>query len=95
MPATELLDFTDRHHYRPAHIHLVVKHESYNTCCTQIYPDNDPYLMDDAAFAVIGALVRKFEPRKGDPQATLQVEFDIQLGPKQGKSMTNGVNGVH
>ena len=51
--------------------------------------------MDDAAFAVIGALVRNFEPRKGDPKATLQVEFDIQLGPKRGGNLTNGVNGVH
>lgn len=37
-PSWQLLQSIDRHPMRPAHIHLMVTHEGYKPCITQIYP---------------------------------------------------------
>jgi len=84
--AAYLLDKMDRHKYRPAHIHILVAHDSFSTLCTQIFPKDDPYLKDDAAFAVVESLVMDFAPRKGDPKATLELEFDVKIAPKSQKA---------
>jgi protocatechuate 3,4-dioxygenase beta subunit len=81
----------DRNHYRPAHIHIVVTHQGFSPLCTQVYPLDDPYLRDDAVFAVVDSLVREFKHRKGDPNAKLELEFDVKMAPgEEGK--WNGVS---
>lgn len=81
-PAFTLLNLLDRHPMRPAHIHLMISHDSYKPVTTQIFPKDDPYLTTDTVFAVKPDLVVDFKPLQGDPKATLELEYDVKLAPK-------------
>ncbi|KAH7353711.1 Intradiol ring-cleavage dioxygenase, core [Plectosphaerella cucumerina] len=78
-PAGKLLRLMDRHFYRPAHIHLVVRHDGYKHLTTQIFDKDCKYLGNDTVFAVKDDLSVEFKPRKGDPEAKLEVEYNIAL----------------
>lgn len=54
-------------------------HSEYMPITTQIFDDAGPYLVDDSVFAVKDSLLVKFKPRKNDPKATLEVEYDFRL----------------
>jgi catechol 1,2-dioxygenase len=82
-PAGVLLNLMDRSPMRPAHIHLMITHPEYRTVINQIYPNNDPYLDIDSVFAVKNDLVVDFKPRKDDPKATLDLEYNVTLAPKE------------
>lgn len=75
----------DRHPYRPAHIHLLVTHDAYKPLTTQIFDRQDPYLTNDSVFAVKDSLIVDFVPRKDDPQAGLELNYDVKLVPAEGK----------
>ncbi|KAF2086031.1 aromatic compound dioxygenase [Saccharata proteae CBS 121410] len=81
-PAGVLLRLFDRSPWRPAHIHLMISHPDYKPVTTQLYPNDDPHLIDDSVFAVKDDLVVDFKPRKGDPKAELDLEYNIILAPK-------------
>ncbi|KAI9847170.1 MAG: hypothetical protein M1837_003032 [Sclerophora amabilis] len=81
-PAGVLLDLLDRHAMRPAHIHLMVSHDSYKPVTTQIFPSDDKYLKTDTVFAVKDDLVVDFKPFKEDSEASLDLEYNIILVPK-------------
>jgi hypothetical protein len=49
---------------------------------TQIFPDDDQYLINDTVFAVKKDLVVNFKPLEGNPKATLDLEYNILLAPK-------------
>lgn len=72
----------DRHPFRPAHIHLVVRHEDYNHLTTQIFDKECKYLADDSVFAVKDELSVTFEPREGDTEAKLELQYNITLAPR-------------
>lgn len=80
-PAGQLLQLMDRHPFRPAHIHLVVRHAKYKHLTTQIFDKDCKYLADDSVFAVKDELSVRFAPRKGDALAGLELEYDISLAP--------------
>jgi len=80
-PAGKLLQLLDRHPYRPAHIHLIVMLEGYKPVTTQIFDKDSKYLEDDSVFAVKDSLTVEFVPRKGDSEAALELQYDIQLAP--------------
>jgi catechol 1,2-dioxygenase len=46
---------------------------------TQIFDRQDKYLTNDSVFAVKDSLVVDFLPRKDDPQAGLELEYDVKL----------------
>lgn len=71
----------DRHPFRPAHIHLVVRHKGHNPLTTQIFDKGCKYLADDSVFAVKDELAVTFVPRDGDPQAELGLEYNVTLAP--------------
>ena len=71
----------DRHPFRPAHIHLVVRQKSYKSLTTQIFDKDCKYLADDSVFAVKDELSVTFVPRKDDPEAKLELQYDISLAP--------------
>ena len=71
----------DRHPWRPAHIHLMVRHKGHTPLTTQIYDKNCKYLANDSVFAVKPELAVDFLPRNGDPQAKLELEYNITLAP--------------
>ena len=98
-PSYQLLQAVDRHPMRPAHIHLMITHDSYKPCVTQIYPKDDPWLATDTVFAVKDDLVVDFTPLKAVPSsmsahtgpggaAQLELELDITLAPR-GSAMSN------
>jgi catechol 1,2-dioxygenase len=65
----------------------MVSAPGYKQVVTQIYPNDDPHLEDDAVFAVKGDLVVNFADLKGDPKASKELLFDFSLAPK---AQTNG-----
>lgn len=80
-PAGKLLQLLDRHPYRPAHIHLIVMKEGWKPITTQIFDKDSKYLDDDSVFAVKDSLVVEFKPRKDDPQASFELQYDITMAP--------------
>ncbi|TAQ91067.1 hypothetical protein B7494_g638 [Chlorociboria aeruginascens] len=78
-PAGRLLKLMDRHPFRPAHIHLIVQHDSYKPLTTQIFDSKDNYLDNDSVFAVKNSLVVDFVPLEGNPKATLELDHSFIL----------------
>ncbi|KUI69861.1 Catechol 1,2-dioxygenase [Cytospora mali] len=81
-PSWQLLQMMDRHPMRPAHIHIMVTHPDYQGCTTQLYPKDDPWLKTDTVFAVKDDLILDFQPAKDDPNAELDLEYNVILAPK-------------
>lgn len=67
-PAGELLAAMHRHPWRPSHFHFVIEVEGHRTLVTELFPDDDPYLDEDAVFAVREALILRYH-RHDDPAA--------------------------
>lgn len=86
-PAGKLLQLMDRHPFRPAHIHIIATHDGYRPLTTQIFDRKDKYLTNDSVFAVKDSLVVDFVERKGDPQAGLELNYDVKL---VAEATTNG-----
>ena len=59
-PVGRMLEATNRHPWRPAHIHFVVSAEGYEAVTTHIFDDADPYLESDTVFAVKDSLMCTF-----------------------------------
>ncbi|MGN5478392.1 intradiol ring-cleavage dioxygenase [Cupriavidus basilensis] len=60
-PIGELLRATDRHPWRPAHLHARVTAAGCKPLITHIFDAEDPYLDSDVVFAVKQSLVCRFE----------------------------------
>ncbi|PQK10799.1 hypothetical protein BB8028_0002g11180 [Beauveria bassiana] len=78
-PAGNLLKLLDRHQYRPAHIHLIVTVDGYKPLTTQIFDSKSDYLTNDSVFAVKDGLTVDFVPRKDDPEAVWDLEYNVKL----------------
>ncbi len=59
-PVGRMLSATNRHPWRPAHIHFVVSAEGYEPVTTHVFDDADPYLASDTVFAVKDSLLCTF-----------------------------------
>jgi hypothetical protein len=59
----------------------MVTAEGYLPITTQVFDGATDYLSDDSVFAAKHDLVIEFKPRKGDPKASLEVEYNIALAP--------------
>ena len=59
-PVGRMLTATNRHPWRPAHIHFVVSAEGYEPVTTHIFDNADPYLESDTVFAVKDSLMCTF-----------------------------------
>ena len=62
-----------------------VQKDGYKPVTTQIFDKEDPYLENDSVFAVKDTLIVDFKPLKGNPIATLELEYPIVIAP-QGES---------
>lgn len=60
-PVGDLLSATDRHPWRPSHLHFIVTAEGYRDLVTELFPEDDPYLDEDAVFGVRESLVLRYE----------------------------------
>jgi len=89
-PVGKMLRATNRHPWRPAHIHFVVSADGYEPVTTHIFDDSDPYLDSDAVFAVKESLVCGFVHHETRDETSARfaieppfdsVEFDFVLAP--------------
>lgn len=60
-PVGRMLRATNRHPWRPAHIHFVVSADGYEPVTTHIFDNVDEYLNSDAVFAVKDSLMCTFD----------------------------------
>lgn len=51
-PVGDLLRCTGRHPWRPSHLHFIIEADGFRTLVTELFPDDDPYLDQDAVFGV-------------------------------------------
>ena len=65
-PVGQMLAATARHPWRPAHIHMIVRADGYETLVTHIFDRESRYLDSDTVFAVKPSLLRAFELRDAD-----------------------------
>ncbi|MFD4526171.1 intradiol ring-cleavage dioxygenase [Streptomyces sp. NPDC058470] len=86
-PVGELLKATDRHPYRPAHIHFIASAAGHDPVTTHMFVAGSAYLDSDAVFAVKESLIQDFaetdDPslaRKfGVPNPFRYAHFDLVL----------------
>ncbi|KAI9166701.1 Catechol 1,2-dioxygenase [Paramyrothecium foliicola] len=84
-PIGQLLAGLDRHPYRPAQIHVIVSAPGdFRTLATQLYDSEDPWLYQDAVFAVKPELVVKFVPSSREQDdSRWEVAFDFVLAKER------------
>ena len=80
-PVGSLLNKLDRHPFRPAHIHFMVKAEGYADLITHVFIYGDKYLDSDTVFAVKKSLIRKlvYKTEEGTTQKCFHLNFDIVM----------------
>lgn len=87
-PVGDLIRATGDHHMRPAHMHAIVSAPGYQQVITHLFVEGDPYLEEDAVFAVKDSLIVKYkkmsdaEAKKlGMPAKSLKLDQDFRLAP--------------
>ena len=88
-PVGDLLGAANRSPMRPAHVHIMVSAERYETVTTHVFADGDPYLDSDAVFGVKSELVApvvRHEPGRAPDGREFDgpywsITYDIVLAP--------------
>jgi catechol 1,2-dioxygenase len=87
-PVGKMLDLTNRHPWRPAHVHFVISAPGYDTLVTHIFDRQSKYLDSDTVFAVKDSLITDFVEqttqdetarRLGVPTPYAAVHYDFVL----------------
>jgi len=89
-PVGQLLRAGNRHAWRAAHLHYIVRHPGMTSITTEIFFENTDYLDNDAVFGVRRSLIAKVGPAKGIDQLGFSLEtepdamceFDFVLAPE-------------
>lgn len=79
-PTGLLLHELGRHSWRPAHLHVIVRHSDYKMLTTQIYFEGDKYLQSDAVRAASTDLAF---PLQSESEG-VSLSFDLALQAAQG-----------
>ncbi|WP_375738589.1 intradiol ring-cleavage dioxygenase [Pseudomonas boanensis] len=74
-PVGRLLQATNRHAWRPAHLHFMVKAERHRTLVTHLFNHDDPYLESDVVFGVKDSLKVVYEPCQTDHPLAVRYDF--------------------
>jgi len=74
-PVGEMLRATNRHPWRPAHVHFKVTAEGYQPLTTHLFDNVDEYLDSDAVFGVKDSLITRFEVSSEPPSCTAEYDF--------------------
>ena len=91
-PVGDMLRATNRHAWRPAHVHFVVSAPGYSPVTTHVFDSIDKYLDEDAVFGVKNSLIANFVEHKTVDEAARKFgaeppfctcEFDFVLAPAQ------------
>jgi hydroxyquinol 1,2-dioxygenase len=89
-PVGRMLRATNRHAWRPAHVHFVVSAEGYESVTTHLFDAIDPYLGSDAVFGVKESLIVSFAAHTPEDEAGtafgmatpfVTAEYDFVLKP--------------
>jgi hydroxyquinol 1,2-dioxygenase len=59
-PVGDMLTATNRHPWRPAHVHFMISAPGFETLVTHVFSAGDEYLDSDAVFGVKNSLIREF-----------------------------------
>jgi hydroxyquinol 1,2-dioxygenase len=99
-PVGRMLHATGRHPWRPAHIHMIVRADGFQSVTTHIFDAASEYLDSDAVFAVKPTLLRDVVPRGADdPErpdgvtgewASVQCDFVLAPGSDTGEIVDPG-----
>ena len=68
-PVGVLLNATNHHPYRPAHVHAIVTAPGYHRLTTHLFDSEDTYLDSDVVFAVKESLIRSFRMNESSTDA--------------------------
>jgi len=89
-PVGQMLQATNRHPWRPAHVHFVVSAPDYQTVTTHVFDSIDKYLDGDVVFGVKNSLIAEFETHTTNDEAAeeygaeppfVTCDFDFVLAP--------------
>ncbi len=80
-PVGELLHATGRHPWRPSHLHFIVTAPGHRELVTEVFPDDDPYLDEDAVFGVRDALIMHYQKKtdRSDVPDGMAIGQDVTL----------------
>lgn len=88
-PVGRLLRAGNRHAWRAAHLHYIVRAPGYRAITTELFFDNTDYIDNDAVFGVRRSLITKLEPVKKtdtlpptDKAPNARCTFDFVLAPE-------------
>lgn len=89
-PVGRLLRAGERHAWRPAHLHYIVRAPGMNAITTEVFFENMEYLDNDAVFGVRKSLIAKVAPAKDidalgytlDKKPDAVCTFDFVLAPE-------------
>jgi hydroxyquinol 1,2-dioxygenase len=68
-PVGEMLRATGRHAWRPAHLHFKLTSPGFLDLVTEIFPEDDQYIDQDAVFGVRSSLAVPFPPADAETAA--------------------------
>ncbi len=78
-PVGDLLRATGRHPWRPSHLHFIIQADGYRTLVTELFPDDDPYLNEDAVFGVREDLTMHYQEHHDHSKAPADLEAKDRL----------------
>ncbi|NNU82054.1 intradiol ring-cleavage dioxygenase [Halovulum dunhuangense] len=76
-PVGELLRAGNRHAWRAAHLHYIIRAQGMSAITTEVFFENTEYIDNDAVFGVRKSLIARLEPVK----ASDQIDFDLKVKP--------------
>jgi catechol 1,2-dioxygenase len=89
-PVGKMLEATNRHPWRPGHIHFKVSADGYEPVTTHLFDSTDKYLDSDTVFGVKDSLIVEFKEQAaqdetakklGVPTPYMTTEYDFALKP--------------
>ena len=78
-PVGELLRAAGRHPWRPSHLHFIIEAKGFRTLVTELFPDDDPYLDEDAVFGVRQDLTTHYQVHHNHDDAPADLEAKERL----------------
>lgn len=75
-PVGDMLAATNRHPWRPAHLHFMISAPGYKTLVTHVFRNGDEYLHSDAVFGVRASLIAEWIP---DADGVYRLDYDFVL----------------
>ncbi len=75
-PVGVMLAATDRHPWRPAHLHFMISAPGYKTLVTHVFRNGDEYLHSDAVFGVRASLIADWNP---GADGAYRLDYDFVL----------------